>query len=295
MNITHRALIIADTKFWVEEAAKFIMSKEVVLPTIHLATSTKADPGVFAPARLEVSSPEFAKLWAKSYSMIISLHCKEVFHPDLVKETICVNIHPGLLPHQRGWAPYFFAMLRGEPAGACIHVMDEEIDHGPVIEQQEVEVCPWDTCDTVYQKVREVERQFLWSLVPQLVWFNSKKDIPCRAPFPDPQPRPMTKEDFEAVQNQPIANWKELSAEELLCHMRARTFGKDCRATIREEGKLIRLGLSIEEVHDAGIDGGAGELGQDGAAEEDRIAAEEADCEAEDLCLEQQPCCPARE
>ncbi|MEK7257949.1 MAG: methionyl-tRNA formyltransferase, partial [Bacteroidota bacterium] len=54
---------------------------------------------------------------ACNYDLVISLHCKQLFPPDLVKGVRCVNVHPGLNPHNRGWFPQVFSILNGLPCG----------------------------------------------------------------------------------------------------------------------------------------------------------------------------------
>ena len=69
-----------------------------------------------------------------NYNLIISLHCKQIFPSNLVKSITCINIHPGYNPYNRGWFPQVFSIINSKPIGATIHVMDENIDHGPIIE-----------------------------------------------------------------------------------------------------------------------------------------------------------------
>lgn len=49
-----------------------------------------------------------------------------------------LNVHPSLLPKYRGSSPVQSVILQGEKkTGVTIILMDEEIDHGPIIAQQE--------------------------------------------------------------------------------------------------------------------------------------------------------------
>lgn len=92
-----------------------------------------------------------------NYNLVISCHCKKIFPKELVISTRCVNIHPGLNPYNRGWYPQVFAINNKMPHGATIHVMDEEIDHGDIIVQDEVVIHSYDTSLTVYEKVINLE------------------------------------------------------------------------------------------------------------------------------------------
>lgn len=53
----------------------------------------------------------------------------------------CVNVHPSLLPDNRGPDPLFWTFQRGDAAtGVTIHLMDEGFDTGPILAQERVEV-----------------------------------------------------------------------------------------------------------------------------------------------------------
>lgn len=93
--------------------------------------------------------------------LVISAHCKQLFPADVVRSVRCINIHPGLNPHNRGWYPQVFCILNGLPLGATIHEIDEQLDHGPIIDQMEVPLYPWDTSLDAYNRVREAEAALL--------------------------------------------------------------------------------------------------------------------------------------
>lgn len=55
-----------------------------------------------------------------------------------------VNLHPSLLPRLRGPSPMRSALLHNEsPVGVSIMLLDEEMDHGPLLAQHIVPVHPW--------------------------------------------------------------------------------------------------------------------------------------------------------
>jgi len=98
---------------------------------------------------------------SSKYSMIISLHCKQIFPAALINNVKCINVHPGLNPYNRGWFPHVFSILNSLPCGATIHEMDEQLDHGPIICQKEVDVEMWDTSLTLYNKILDAEMYLL--------------------------------------------------------------------------------------------------------------------------------------
>ncbi len=96
-----------------------------------------------------------------NYTLVLSLHSKQLFPAKLVESVTCINIHPGLNPHNRGWFPQVFSIINKKPAGATIHLMDEQLDHGPVIAQKEITVEDWDTSFSAYNKVLDAEIELL--------------------------------------------------------------------------------------------------------------------------------------
>lgn len=117
------------------------------------------------PLRLKRENEEFFG----RYDLFLSLHCRQMFPEKLVKKHRCINIHPGFNPYNRGWYPHVFSILNGLPAGVTIHEMDCELDHGPVIFQERVEIGEADTSGDVYRKIQELEFRMLREYLPALL------------------------------------------------------------------------------------------------------------------------------
>jgi methionyl-tRNA formyltransferase len=97
----------------------------------------------------------------KCYDLIFSLHCKQIFPRHLVENVCCINFHPGLNPYNRGWYPQAFSIINGLPVGSTIHLIDAEVDHGPIIDQQKVDIKTSDTSLEVYRKIIDVEKKLI--------------------------------------------------------------------------------------------------------------------------------------
>ena len=104
--------------------------------------------------------------------LVISLHCKQLFPKELVKKVRCINIHPGLNPFNRGWFPQVFSIINKKPIGATIHIIDEKLDHGPVIVQKAVKLSSYDTSLTLYNKVLKAEIELIKENL--LIWFSKE-------------------------------------------------------------------------------------------------------------------------
>ena len=80
-----------------------------------------------------------------------------------------LNLHPALLPYNRGWHTPTWAILEGTPYGATLHFMSEELDTGDIIHQKELKVLPHDTADTLYQRVKHLELEVFREAWPSLL------------------------------------------------------------------------------------------------------------------------------
>jgi dTDP-4-amino-4,6-dideoxyglucose formyltransferase len=98
---------------------------------------------------------------AKTYDLIISAHCKQIFPADLVRQVKCINIHPGYNPYNRGWYPQVFAILNGKQVGATIHEIDAKLDHGLIIDREKVSQKKSDTSYTLYNRIQKAELRLL--------------------------------------------------------------------------------------------------------------------------------------
>jgi len=113
------------------------------------------------------------------FDLVISAHCKQLFPAEMVRTVRCINIHPGLNPHNRGWFPQVFSILNGLPVGATIHEIDEQLDHGAIIAQEEVPVHAWDTSKDVYDRVQKAEISLLREHLPTILSGTYKTTLPA--------------------------------------------------------------------------------------------------------------------
>ena len=101
---------------------------------------------------------------------IIGVHFPYIV-PDAVLEVPrigVVNLHPALLPFNRGWHTPSWAILDGTPIGATLHFMDSGIDTGDIVAQTPVEVRPEDTAHSLYRRLLEAEVELFEEAWPLL-------------------------------------------------------------------------------------------------------------------------------
>lgn len=79
-----------------------------------------------------------------------------------------INIHGSLLPKLRGASPIQFAILEGhQKTGVTIMIMDELMDHGPILSQTEIDIDPKETSETLYKKMSLIGSDLLMRTLPR--------------------------------------------------------------------------------------------------------------------------------
>lgn len=122
----------------------------------------------FKPISLKKSGMDFFSM----YDVFISLHCKQLFPDVMVNNYRCINVHPGLNPYNRGWFPQVFSILNKKPVGVTIHEMDNELDHGPIIWQEEIEIFDYETSYDVYVRIQDLEIKMLTEHLDDIIMKN---------------------------------------------------------------------------------------------------------------------------
>jgi len=88
-------------------------------------------------------------------------------------ENRILNSHPALLPAFPGLHAVQQALATGvKETGATMHLVDNGVDTGPIVEQVVVKVLPQDTPSELHQRIKLAEQQTLPRVVDLLV--NSK-------------------------------------------------------------------------------------------------------------------------
>ena len=81
-----------------------------------------------------------------------------------------INIHPSLLPDFPGLDAIGQAYEAGaDTTGITVHYIDDGIDTGPIIEQQEVPIYPGDTKEQLTERVQQAEHKLYPQVIQKLV------------------------------------------------------------------------------------------------------------------------------
>jgi len=79
-----------------------------------------------------------------------------------------IGVHPSLLPKYRGASPIQSAILNDErETGTTLFLIDEKVDHGPIITSDELQVTSDDTYATLEEKLAELSAKLAVETLPK--------------------------------------------------------------------------------------------------------------------------------
>jgi len=93
-------------------------------------------------------------------NLVVLTGYMRILSPEFVRhyKNRTINIHPALLPAFRGLDAFQQALDYGvKVTGTTIHLVDEDVDHGPIIHQVPVKVEDGDTFESLKARVQEAE------------------------------------------------------------------------------------------------------------------------------------------
>jgi formyltetrahydrofolate deformylase len=116
------------------------------------------------------------------YDLIVLARYMQVMSPDLLERvgTPIINIHHSFLPAFVGADPHVQARERGvKLIGATAHYVNEQLDGGPIIEQDTARVSHRASADAIAQIGRDVERTVLaravqWHLEDRVIVYGNR-------------------------------------------------------------------------------------------------------------------------
>ncbi len=126
--------------------------KAVVLEPSHYPSRDEFDRAL--TTLLEEEAIEFVLL--AGYMRILGASTVQAFRDRIL------NVHPSLLPTFPGAYSIRDALAWGlKVTGATVHLVDEEVDHGPIVLQEPVLVLPDDDERSLHQRIQAVEHRLL--------------------------------------------------------------------------------------------------------------------------------------
>jgi len=156
-----------------------------------------------------------------------------------------LNLHPALLPFNRGSFPNVWSIVDGTPAGVSLHFMDAGLDTGDIVAQGRVTVEPTDTGATLYERLEHASIELFQRAWPAIAAGNVVR-LPQQG---DGTSHRVT--DVGSIDR--IDPDRQYRAQELIDIVRARTFAPHKGAYLALGDRKIYLRLELtEESHREG-------------------------------------------
>ena len=89
-----------------------------------------------------------------------------------------IGVHPSLLPRLRGSSPIQSAILNDEKeTGVSLFIIDEKVDHGPVLSEERIAIDEKDNYTTLQEKLAELSSEMLIEMLPKITDGKIKSEI----------------------------------------------------------------------------------------------------------------------
>jgi formyltetrahydrofolate deformylase len=132
--------------------------------------------------KIEVEEREIDLLKQSKIDLIVLARYMQILSPRFVElyPRKIINVHHSFLPAFTGAKPYHAAFERGvKLIGATSHYVTEDLDEGPIIEQDVARVSHRDQVVDLVQKGRDLERMVLsravrWHLNHRILFYANK-------------------------------------------------------------------------------------------------------------------------
>lgn len=132
---------------------------------------------------IEVFQPEKIR---SDYDYILNTKCDIIItcaYGQIIPKVIldyprlgCINVHASLLPKNRGGAPIHWCLIKGEEkTGITIMYMDEGMDDGDIISQEEYIILDSDNVGSLHDKLSIMGADLLIKTLPSIINGTNKR------------------------------------------------------------------------------------------------------------------------
>ena len=128
--------------------------KKIVTPPPTKIWATERGIPVLQPEKLDSDFSDVLRATFHVPLFVVAAYGKIIPKAILdIPKHGALNVHPSLLPKYRGASPIQSALLAGDKeTGVTIMLMDDKMDHGPIIASESVEIDP----GTTYEKLESL-------------------------------------------------------------------------------------------------------------------------------------------
>ncbi|MGH2674251.1 MAG: phosphoribosylglycinamide formyltransferase [Actinomycetota bacterium] len=145
------AMVVSDRR----EAKALDRARSAGVRAVHLDPTAFASSEAHDRALLDL-------LRAESIGIVCLAGYMRILSPAVVRAHWgrMLNVHPSLLPAFRGAHAVREALAGGVKVTGCtVHLVDEEVDHGPIVAQEPVAILDEDDEETLRARIQEAEHR----------------------------------------------------------------------------------------------------------------------------------------
>ena len=159
----------------VSQPDKKVGRKQILTPTPVKVLAEQYNIPVFQPERIKNDYQEILDL---NPDIIITCAYGQIIPKEILDypKYGCINVHASLLPKLRGGAPIHKAIIDGYPkTGITIMYMDEKMDNGDIISQEETVIEDTDTLGTLHDRLSLMGKALLLRTLPDIIDGKNKR------------------------------------------------------------------------------------------------------------------------
>jgi methionyl-tRNA formyltransferase len=149
---------------------KAVGRKQILTPSPISEFAAKNSLACLKPERIKGNSEFLKQLQTLAADLFVVVSYGKILPLEVINlpPFKTINVHFSLLPKYRGPAPIQFALLNGETkTGTTIFILDEQVDHGPILAQEELAIEPEDTYVTLSEKLARLSAGLIENTLPQ--------------------------------------------------------------------------------------------------------------------------------
>ncbi len=144
--------------------------KQMVLPTPIKSTANYHNIPTLQPE--DINTEECIRaLRVQQPDLIVTVAFGQIISKDVlsIPKYGCINVHPSFLPKYRGASPLQETILHGDKeTGVTIILMDEKMDHGPILAQETLSLEDRETMESLIQKTTKLGKKLLIDTIREI-------------------------------------------------------------------------------------------------------------------------------
>ena len=151
--------------------------KRILAPSPIKVAAQKLGCEIFQPTSLKKDGKFFEKFRSLNPEMAVVVAYGKIIPGKYlsIPKYGFINVHPSLLPKYRGPTPIQSALLNGDKETAVtIMVVDEEMDHGPILVQEKYDIWSKTTYTELHDELADIGAELLIKTIPDFVSGKTK-------------------------------------------------------------------------------------------------------------------------